>query len=67
MYHKILKPKYKKYLNIAVVLLTQENTFVLYWIHAIPQSEAELKAIDLQDQYLMSLVLSSCYFVGIAQ
>ena len=67
MYHKILKPKYKKYLNIAMVLLTQENTFVLYWIHAIPQLEAELEAINLQDQYLMSLVLFSCCFVGIAQ
>lgn len=67
MYHKILKPKYKKYLNIAMVLLTQENTFVLHWIHAIPQLEAELKAIDIQDQYLMSLVLLSCYFVGVAQ
>lgn len=63
MYHKVLKPKYKKYLNTAMVLLTQENTFVLYWIHAIPQLEAELEAMDLQDRYPMSLVLLSCYFV----
>lgn len=54
MYHKILKPKYKKYLNIATALLTQENTFVLYWIHAVPQLEAELKAVDFRDPYLMS-------------